>query len=221
LIVKRPVLENLGIDSLWQPALSGKEGGPLLVFLHGRGDSAQGWADFQAELELKDLSVLLLNAPDPYDLGFSWYGPAPDQLPGILRSRELLERAFGELHAQGFGPERCILGGFSQGCLMTVEFGARYPEALAGYLGLSGYCYDPEALLREASPAARAGKWLITHGTEDDVLPIEATRAQVERLKEAGLPLDYREYAMAHTLDTERELPEVRDWLASLAVFRR
>ena len=103
---------------------------------------------------------------------------------------------------------------------MTLEFGARYPERLAGYIGLSGYCLDPEKLLGEASPAARSGRWLITHGTEDDVLPIDTTREQVALLKTGGMPLDYREYAMAHTLDPVRELPELRDWLATLPPMR-
>lgn len=206
-------LDALGVKSIWQPSISSAKGDYLLIVLHGRGDSAAGWKSFQSELGIENLSALLLNAPDRYYLGYSWYGLAPDQLPGILRSRALLDQILPEIHRQGYPPERCFLLGFSQGCLMTLEFGGRYPHRLAGYIGLSGFCYDPEALRSEASPAALSGEWLITHGREDDVLPIERTRSQMQFLKQAGFNLDYREYSKAHTLDSDYEMPYLREWI--------
>jgi predicted esterase len=60
------------------------------------------------------------------------------------------------------------------------------------------------------------GNWLITHGTRDDVLPVEVTRAQIKRLREGGFRIDYREYPKTHTIDPEREISEIRDWLRAL-----
>jgi phospholipase/carboxylesterase len=96
---------------------------------------------------------------------------------------------------------------------MTLEFGARHTERLAGHVGISGYCYDPEALLRDLNPDVNTGDWLITHGTEDETLPVERTRAQMRLLNDRGFRIDYREYPKTHTIDTERELPEIREWL--------
>jgi len=204
--------EALGLSGIWQPSLSG-ESKHLLVILHGRGDSAEGFEDFQQELQLPDLNILLLNAPDPSYTGWSWYGLPPDQLPGILRSRRMLETAFREIFKQGYLPENCFLFGFSQGCLMTLEFGARFPFRLAGYVGVSGYVYDAETLVDEASPIATQGDWLITHGTVDEVLPVEVTRAQIQTLNRAGFALDYREYPKSHTIDPVVEFPLIREWL--------
>jgi phospholipase/carboxylesterase len=179
-----------------------------MIVLHGRGDSAEGFLWLQEALAIESLDFLLLTAP-----GRSWYGLPPDQLPGIEASRRLLASVFAETERQGFSPERTFLLGFSQGCLMTLEFGARHPRRLAGYVGISGYAYDPEALLRELDPDARRGAWLVTHGIEDELLPVTRTRAQVRRLREGGLAIDYREYPKGHALDPERELPEIRAWL--------
>ena len=187
-----------------------------MIVLHGRGDSPEGYTWLPSELGIPELNYLMLEAPDPYYDGFSWYDLPPDQLPGIGRSRKLLAEAFLEIEAEGYKTEDCFLFGFSQGCLMTLEFGARFPQKLRGYIGISGYCYDVDALLKEAAPEIiHAGDWLITHGTEDDVLPIENTRAQMKELMACGFKMDYREYKKTHTLDSKDELPYIREWITS------
>lgn len=203
---------NLPLTHVFQPAQD-KQSRELMVILHGRGDSAAGLAWLQKELAIDRLNFLLLNAPQRYYTGFTWYAMPPDQLPGILAARALLSETFNEIAKAGFPPDRTFLGGFSQGCLMTLEFGSRYSPALAGYVGMSGYCYDPAAILREMNPAVNQGNWLITHGTEDDLLPVETTRAQIKQLIAGGFKIDYREYPKEHTVDLHNELPQVRDWL--------
>jgi phospholipase/carboxylesterase len=98
--------------------------------------------------------------------------------------------------------------------MMTLEFGSRHSTALAGYVGISGYCISPEGILREMNPATNNGNWLITHGTRDELLPVEVTRAQIKKLNDAGFAIDYREYPKTHTIDPERELPDIREWLS-------
>jgi phospholipase/carboxylesterase len=203
---------KLPIQYIFQGAAL-EESRDLLVVLHGRGDSAAGLDWLQDELAIDTLNFLLLNAPRPYYTGFSWYDMPPHQLAGILASGKLLAQTFQEIAKAGFPPRRTFLGGFSQGCLMTLEFGSRYPVALAGYVGISGYCYDPAAILREMNPTVNRGNWLITHGTEDDLLPVTETRAQIQQLIAGGFQIDYREYRKEHTVDLKHEVPEIREWL--------
>lgn len=184
-----------------------------MIVLHGRGDSPDGFAWLPGELQIPNLHYLMLQAPDDYYDGYSWYDHAPHQLPGILRSRNLLETVMKELFTQGFKPERMILSGFSQGCLMTLEFGGRYPHRLAGYLGISGYVYDVDTLVAEADASVKNANWLITHGTADDVLPLEPTREQIGILKDAGFHIDFKVYEKSHTIDPGLELPEIRQWV--------
>jgi phospholipase/carboxylesterase len=204
---------NLPLSHVWQPARASSN--QLLILLHGRGDSAEGLLWAQETLAIDWLNFLLLTAPNPYNDGFSWYGLPPNQLPGILESRKLLTQVCAETESNGYLPEKTFLMGFSQGCLMTLEFGARHSRRLAGYIGISGYCYDPEAILREMNPEVNHGNWLITHGTEDELLPVQTTRAQMKILNDGGFKIDYREYRKSHTIDLRRELPDIREWISA------
>jgi phospholipase/carboxylesterase len=203
---------DLALDHVWLAAPEPAR--RLIVVLHGLGDSAEGFLWIQDAFAMDSLDYLLLNAPTPYYTGFSWYDVPPQQAPGIAKSRKVLHEVLSQIELHGYPPERTFLLGFSQGCLMTLEFGARYTRRLAGYIGISGYSTDPEALLREMNPEVNHGDWLITHGTDDEVLPIATTRAQMRLFNERGFKIDYREYMKPHTIDMRRELQDIRDWLS-------
>ena len=185
--------------------------GKLVVVLHGRGDSSAGFHWMPGTVAIPGVTWLLVNAPDPWYGGFSWYGMPPRHGPGVLRSRRLLDKLFDEINASGFPDEDIVLFGFSQGCLLTLEWGGRTPRKLAGCIGVSGYCYDTDALGRELSPEAKSRPWLVTHGHQDEVLPYETTAAQIRELQAAGLPVDFRSYAKTHTIDPDLE--DIRDAL--------
>ena len=204
---------ELPLDNIWLPAPHPAK--KVMVVLHGLGDSSEGFLWIQDALGIDSLDYLLLNAPTPYYTGFSWYDLPPNQNPGIANSRKVLDEVFTQLERDGYAPESTFLFGFSQGCLMTLEFGARYHRRLAGYIGISGYSTNPEKLLREMNPEVNHGDWLITHGTDDEVLPVTTTRGQMKFFNEHGFKIDYREYMKPHTIDPRRELPDIRTWLSS------
>jgi len=52
---------------------------------------------------------------------------------------------------------------------MTIEMGARYPHLFAGLVGISGYVFEPERLVKELSPVAKQQRFLITHGNTRSV----------------------------------------------------
>jgi phospholipase/carboxylesterase len=96
---------------------------------------------------------------------------------------------------------------------MALEFGARHKQALAGYIGISGFVLDPRALLQDLNLAVNVGNWLVTHGTQDEVVAVGKTRAQIQTLINGGFKIDYREYTKGHEIDNRRELPEIRKWM--------
>lgn len=185
----------------------------LIVVLHGLGDSVSGWEWLPDELQLPWLNTLLVNAPDDYHGGYSWYDIYGDQGAGIRRSRALLHNLLDHTRASGFPSNQTVLLGFSQGCVMTLDAGLRYAQPLAGLLGISGYVYDQESLLKECAPHARSIPILVTHGTQDPLLNIAPTRQQILFLQHAGLSVTWREYPKQHTVDFLRELPDLREFL--------
>jgi phospholipase/carboxylesterase len=179
----------------------------LLIALHGLGDSMEGYRFLQDVLRIPSLNVLLVNAPDAYYGGFSWYDFAADAGPGVERSYRSLEMLLKDCERDGFFPDRTILFGFSQGCLMSVETGLRYNKRLAGIIGVSGYVHEPERLLKMASPLAREQRLLVTHGTRDTLIPINPVREQIEQLKRAGIQIEFHDFPKDHTvIDPEIEL---------------
>src|SRR5580704_6055069 len=87
----------------------------LMVMLHGLGDSIDGYRWLPEALNLSWLNYLLVNAPDDYYGGFSWFNYPNDIAPGIIRSRKLLFDLLDDLRTKGFPADQITLAGFSQG----------------------------------------------------------------------------------------------------------
>jgi phospholipase/carboxylesterase len=192
-----------------------KDSRRLLVLLHGLGDSLEGWRWFPEAMDLPWLNYLLVNAPDDYFGGFSWFnlGELEAMRPGVERSRKLLFELLDDLRARGLPAEQITLGGFSQGCLMAIDAGLRYPHRLAGIIGISGWVCEPEKLLSELPPVAREQRLLMTHGTQDPMVPIDRVRPQIPLLKAAGLQIEWREFAKTHTVAGEAEISAIRNFV--------
>jgi phospholipase/carboxylesterase len=188
-------------------------GGRLMIMLHGLGDSVAGFRWLPEAMQLPWLNYLLVNAPDPYYGGFAWYDLYNNAGAGIERSRKLLFQMLDELAKDKFTPDKIIFSGFSQGCLMSIEVGARYPHRFAGIVGVSGYAHEPERLVQELAPTAKEQRFLLTHGRQDPLIPIAGVRTQVEILKRGGLQIDWREFEKGHIIAGEIELSVIRDFV--------
>jgi phospholipase/carboxylesterase len=190
----------------------------VLVMLHGLGDSLHGFTWMPGELRLENLSYLLVNAPDDYYGGFSWFDFSgggqymENAVPGILRSRKLLDGLLGELVAHGIKPGNIILAGFSQGCLMALDVGLRTDLVLGGICGVSGWLAFEEEYPSAFSAVARRQKILATHGKRDPLLPYGKVETQYAHLKALGLDLAFKGYDKDHTILPE-ELLDIRKWL--------
>jgi phospholipase/carboxylesterase len=172
------------------------------VLLHGRG------------ADERDLQ-LLLNVLDPQRrlLGVTPRGPL-SLPPGGAHWYRLLEvgapepESFRESYAQlgewldglGFPPERTIVGGFSQGAVMSFALGlGRGRPRPAAIVALSGYVPEVEGWQPELEPPLP--RIAIGHGTFDNVIPVERGRSARRLLESAGADVLYRETPMTHTID--------------------
>jgi phospholipase/carboxylesterase len=185
----------------------------LFVVLHGLGDSPAGWRWFPGALDLPEMNYLLVNAPDEYYGGYSWFDYPGDIAPGIQRSRKLLFELLDDLRAKNFPADQITLGGFSQGCLMSIETGLRYPHRLAGLVGISGWVFEIENLIRDLTPAAKSQRLLLTHGHFDPLLPFAAAKQQAQQLQAVGLNVAWHEFPKEHTIHGAEEISVIRDFV--------
>ncbi|MDE3068927.1 MAG: hypothetical protein KGJ60_15445 [Verrucomicrobiota bacterium] len=201
------------LHSQFVPA-SAKDSRRLMVVLHGLGDSAEGWRWLPEAMNLPWLNYLLVNAPDPYFGGYSWFD-VDDVVPGVRRSRRQMFELLDDLPANNFPAELTTLGGFSQGCVMSIEAALRYPRRLAGIVGISGWVCEAETAWQELSPVAHTQRLLMTHGTDDPLVPIDKVRPQIPLLRAAGLHVKWREFPKAHAVHGEEEIAVIRDFVAA------
>jgi phospholipase/carboxylesterase len=111
-----------------------------------------------------------------------------------------------------FPPDDVVVGGFSQGCVMSYALGLgtgrprpRALVALSGFIPtVAGWELDAESPF---PPIA------IAHGTYDPVIPVEFGRDARARLESAGADVWYRESPVEHWIDPQI-LPELRAHLA-------
>jgi phospholipase/carboxylesterase len=195
--------------------LASKPKKKLMIVLHGRGDSLRPFRDFDEELKVPGLNYLLINAPRKYETGFTWYAFPPHQAKGVLLARKKLMKMMAELEKQGWKSRDIFFLGFSQGALVSCDFGMHYPKQLGGIIGISGYIYFFNNWRRSLQSSAFRTPWLLTHGKRDDALAIEETRRDVARLKDAGIRVQWKEFNKEHEIEETRELPFLRRWIQS------
>ncbi len=202
-----------GLDHVSRAPAAEPEG--LLVLFHGRGADER---DLFPLLDLLDPARRMLGVTPrgPLQLppgGAHWYAVREIGYPDPETFRETFARASSWLDGiateAGIPAERTVLGGFSQGAVMTyaLGLGAGRPRP-AGLVALSGFMPSvPGFELDLAPPLPRAA---VGHGALDPVIGVEWGRDARARLEAAGANLTYRESPnMGHSIDPTflRELP--------------
>ena len=193
------------LNHLTRPAAAEPEG--LLVLFHGRGADEH---DLFPLLDLLDPGRRMLGVTPrgPLHLppgGAHWYAVQEIGYPDPETFGETFARAsewLDELAADaGVPTARTVLGGFSQGAVMTyaLGLGAGRPRP-AGLIALSGFMPTvPGFALDLEQPLPRVA---VAHGALDPVIGVDWGRDAHARLQAAGADVTYGESPrMAHSID--------------------
>jgi phospholipase/carboxylesterase len=125
-------------------------------------------------------------------------GETPD---GLAAARAALEATIAELE-RSFGVRRdaLLIGGFSQGAMLTTEIALHAERPFAGLAVLSGNLLSEDRwteAARRAGPSLRA---LLTHGLRDPLLPFEGAEALRDLLVAAGADIDWLAHRGQHEI---------------------
>ena len=185
-----------------------------LVLLHGRGADE---LDLFPLLDFFDADRRLVAATPRAPLalppgGWHWYAfhavgfPNAETFGAVYPAAAEWLDAF--LADHGLAHDRLVLGGFSQGAVMTyaLGLGAGRPRPVA-LIALSGFAPTVPGFELDLSPPLPPVA--IGHGTLDQVIGVEHGRAARDLLERAGAEVTYRESPVPHTIDPgfARELP--------------
>jgi phospholipase/carboxylesterase len=201
------------ISYLERPA----EGEPagLLVLFHGRGADERDLFPLLDELDPRR-RLLGVTPRGPLALppgGAHWYAFRDVGYPDPATFFETYAALTEWLDGLGFEPERTVLGGFSQGAVMTYALGLGSgrprPAALVALSGFMPTVPGFELSLEPPLPPVAIG-----HGTYDPVISVEFGRRARELLEGAGGEVLYREYPLPHAVDPSF-LVDLAPWLES------
>ena len=117
--------------------------------------------------------------------------------------------------ARGIPTERIVLAGFSQGGVIALHVGLRYPSRLAGIVALSTYLHDIARTERERHDANLALPILMVHGTHDPMIPVMRAATSRENLMRLGYDVRWLTYPMQHQVCLE-EVHEIAAFLGEV-----
>ena len=194
---------------------------PAVVLLHGRGANMNDLAGLCPTIERERYIYVCPNAPIPVHIGpgsvgYAWTPPGSVSTPeDAAKIEDMLNTLFEEIVDDlPIDADRMVLGGFSQGGMMTYTLGLTNPGIFRGLVALSSRVNDDEDL-RERLPVDRNQPILVVHGTADSMISIDDARRTVRFLEDEGYQPTYKEYAMGHEI-TQDVLNDVVPWIRSL-----
>lgn len=189
-----------------------------VIWMHGLGADGNDFVPMVPELDLPpehSVRFVFPNAPTmPVTIngGYvmrAWYDITSAEIDkradeaGVRKSQLAIGELIADQSAQGIASERIVLAGFSQGGVIALQTGLRYPEKLGGIMALSTYLACAESLGVEASSGNRQIPILMVHGATDPVIPIALAKRSKARLETHGYKINWHEYGMPHSVCAE------------------
>lgn len=201
-----------------------------VIWLHGLGADGNDFVPVVKELNLpedKPIRFIFPHAPMRpitinsgyvmrgwYDLGLVG-GQLTSKEDDIRASQQALEALIEREIERGIAPEKIILAGFSQGGVMALQTGLRYPKRLGGILALSTYLALANSLSVERSEANAAIPIYMAHGNQDPIIPLVMATNSRNELQRLGYQVEWHEYTMQHSLCIE-EIESIGQWLGKV-----
>lgn len=193
---------------------------PLLLLLHGYGSNEEDLFSFASELP-EEYYVVSVRAP--YELGFGsydWYAINFDadenkfsDVPQAQQSRDLIANFIDELIANyPIDAAKVTLIGFSQGTILSYAIALSYPEKIQRVVAMSGYLNTEMAIPNFENKDFSRLKIFASHGTVDQVVPIDWARKAAPALTKLGIEVVYKEYPIGHGV-APQNFYDFKNWL--------
>ena len=198
-----------------------------VIWLHGLGADGHDFEPIVPELvrpSERALRFIFPHAPmRPVTLnnGYvmrAWYDiiaidrRAAEDESGIRASQALVTELIRRENSRGITTPHIVLAGFSQGGAVALFSGTRYPERLAGIMGLSCYQVLAGRFAAERDPANQSTPIFLAHGTQDPVVVPALGEAACRQLQAAGYAVEWHTYSMPHAVSPQ-EVADIAAWL--------
>lgn len=212
--------QNLSLFHLTRPPKNNIHKAPLLIMLHGYGSDENDLFSFASELP-DELFIISVRAPykmQPY--GNAWYAIHWDTTSGKFsdteQAKESVQRVskFIDEAVESYDVDsgNVTLLGFSQGTILSYAVALNYPEKVKNIIALSGYINEellPDNLKEKEYSHL---DFYCSHGTSDQVLPVEWARKTKPFLDTLNIKNTYSEFPVGHGVAPQNFF-ELKNWL--------
>lgn len=193
---------------------------PLLLLLHGYGSNEEDLFSFASELPEE---YYVISARAPFDMGFgsyAWYAINFDSdenkfsdIPQAQQSRDLIASFIDELIANyPINSSNVTLIGFSQGTILSYAIALSYPEKIQRVVAMSGYLNTEMVKPNFENNNFSNLKIFASHGTVDQVVPVDWARKAAPALTQLGIEIVYKEYPVGHGV-APQNFYDFKNWL--------
>lgn len=188
---------------------------PTILALHGRGSNE---SDLIALAEYLPKELLWISPRGTFDLGpdsYEWFQitqvgrPDPARLANAIKT---IDGFIDEIIANyPVDKNKLYLLGFSQGSIVSMSYTLAHPQRIAGVIAQSGYI-PHESGLQIDDAGIKQKPFILTHGIQDPMLPVNWARRSRDTLKKLDSDLEYHEFNMEHTVSME-SIAVINSWL--------
>ena len=211
---------NLSLEFLIREPKIKLHKNPLLLLIHGYGSNEQDLFSFAAELPEE---YYIVSARAPYNLqygSYAWYAINFDADQNKFSdndqariSRDLIAKFIDELiDKYNIDATNVTLIGFSQGTILSYAVALSHPEKVQRVVAMSGYI-NPEILEDNYLKNSFSNlKVFASHGTADQVIPVEWGRKAKPFLENLGIETTYKEYPVGHGVSPQN-FYDFKNWL--------
>ncbi|APY00014.1 phospholipase/carboxylesterase [Lacinutrix venerupis] len=199
-----------------------KDNAPLLILFHGYGSDENDLFSFASELP-EELFIISARAPYPMQpYGNAWYAINFDADKGkwsdneqAIQSRDLIAKFIDETIAKyPVNKDNVSLLGFSQGTILSYAVALSYPEKIKNVIALSGYVNE-DLFNTLPKDHYKHLNFYCSHGSVDQVIPIDWARKAPEFLTALDINHKYSEFPVGHGV-APQNFYEFKEWLIKL-----
>jgi phospholipase/carboxylesterase len=195
---------------------------PLLLLLHGYGSNEEDLFSFATELPDE---YYVISARAPYDMmygSYAWYAINFDadenkfsDIGQARQSRDIIANFIDELVANyPIDSNNVTLIGFSQGSILSYAVALSYPKKVQRLVAMSGYLNTEIAVDDFKDNDFSNLKIFASHGTVDQVIPVEWARKSIPVIESLGILVVYKEYPVGHGVAPQNFF-DFKNWLQS------
>ncbi len=193
---------------------------PLLVLLHGYGSNEADLFSFAEELPDE---FLIISPRAPLSLGYgsyAWYtigfnadGPNYSDIPEAKDALSKIDTFLQEIITEyEVDTTNVFLLGFSQGTILSTAYALNHSEKIRHVVALSGYVNEELLETNVSNKTYDNLDFFVSHGTVDQVIPVELARKTPSFLTNIGVKNSFQEYPVGHGVAPQNFF-DLKKWL--------